>query len=191
MDKKNKLAVFDLDGTLYDTTVVNFNSYVVAMQKYGFSPSIDYQYFKTFCNGRNYKVFLPEIIEKISIGDMERIHREKLNIYKQYLHYSKRNNHLFHILQSIKNEYITAIATTASRHNTLDILEKFGDIELFDFIITKEDVSNTKPDPECYILAMNIAAATPENTLIFEDSEVGLNAAKLSKASYIQIFGFN
>ena len=49
----------------------------------------------------------------------------------------------------------------------------------------------TKPNPECFIQAMKYFNIDANNTIIFEDSEIGLEAARLSKANYIKVFGYN
>ena len=83
------------------------------------------------------------------------------------------------------------MVTTASKKNVEEILKTFGRFELFDKIFTQEDFKKMKPDPECYLKAMEYFGIKPENTIIFEDSESGLKAAELSGAFYYQTFGFN
>ena len=48
-------------------------------------------------------------------------------------------------------------------------------------------VKQGKPAPEIYLKAMDILKVSPEETLIFEDSEVGLQAAESSHANYMKI----
>ena len=55
-----KLALFDLDGTLFNTNDVNYWAYSKALSEKGYS--IDYEYYCKYCNGRHYKVFLSGII---------------------------------------------------------------------------------------------------------------------------------
>ena len=43
---------------------------------------------------------------------------------------------------------------------------------VFDIMLTQEDVSELKPNPECYQSVMKIAGLTEKQTIIFEDSEV-------------------
>jgi HAD superfamily hydrolase (TIGR01509 family) len=81
--------------------------------------------------------------------------------------------------------------TTASQRNTLDILSEFEVADKFDIIITQEAVSRTKPDPEGFLLAMEKAGVTTGQTLIFEDSSPGLEAAARSGAAYVQVYGYN
>ena len=57
--------------------------------------------------------------------------------------------------------------------------------------MTQDDVVNLKPDPECFTKIMRELSIEPSNTLIFEDSIVGMKAARLSKASVVNIEIFN
>jgi beta-phosphoglucomutase len=95
------------------------------------------------------------------------------------------------LINLIRAEYKIALVTTASRKNTIDIITTFGVNNLFDLIITQEDVIQTKPNPECFLKAMKIMEITADNTLIFEDSKEGLMAAELSGAKYMQVYGYN
>jgi len=188
---RNKLAIFDLDGTLFDTKNVNYAAYSQAMKECGISYEIDYQYYCKFCNGNSYKVFLPQIVPGISDVDMQKIHEAKNRIYKNFLGKAKKNIHLFSIINLMKEQYQIAIVTTASRVNTEDILYFFDAKDVFDFIITQEDVERTKPAPDGFIQAMNKADVSAEDTIIFEDSEAGLEAAAASGAKYVKIYGYN
>lgn len=188
---KNKLMIFDLDGTLFDTKEVNYMAYSQAMKEAGCKELIDYKFYCDFCNGNSYKVFLPQIIHDLDDKTMKEIHEFKKKAYASYLEYARVNQSLVRLIQACKDEYVVCVVTTASRKNTEDILKRFELMELFDFILTQEDVTHTKPNPEGFLLAMKKAKIGKENTLIFEDSKVGLEAAKQSGADYVQVYGFN
>ncbi len=77
-----------------------------------------------------------------------------------------------------------AIVTTTKRANVdiyCDVNERIRrEIHLRDFfstVVTMEDVSRIKPDPEGYLLALNRLGAGPEQALVIEDSRAGLLAA--------------
>lgn len=60
------LALFDLDGTLFDTGDVNYYAYKDALEPYEIK--LDKEYFVKHCNGRHYTEFLPELM-----GDSDHI----------------------------------------------------------------------------------------------------------------------
>lgn len=183
-----KVIIVDLDGTLFDTKDINYHAYKEAMAPYGYE--LDYRYYCDFCNGRHYMDFLPQITtmdEKV----LEKMHHAKKVAYKNYLDKAVLNKGLLDILRLLKGEYKTALVTTASKENCYDILEKFDLVELFDLILTHDDITKSKPDPEGFLRAMEYFDAKPNETIIFEDSEVGLEAAEKSGAYYYKTFRFN
>lgn len=186
---KKYLALFDLDGTLFDTTEVNYLAYKYALENNG-NFFLDKDYYITSCNGKHYKEYLPNIINSNDSYLIEKIHTTKKNCYSNYLHAAKQNTHLFEIIESLRTQYYIAVVTTASRKNTMDILKHFQVEELFDLIITHEDVKNVKPNPEGFLTAMNYFHISPNNTIIFEDSDIGITAATSSKATVFKIENF-
>ena len=140
MNLKNKLAIFDLDGTLFDTKDVNYNAYQNAIKMTGIGIIIDYNDFCNLYNGKNYRDFLPKIIPNISEEQMKNIHNLKKDIYINYLDKAKKNNLLFAIIQEMKKSFFISIVTNASKKNVDDILEKFCVKDLFDLLITQEDI---------------------------------------------------
>lgn len=90
----------------------------------------------------------------------------------------------------MKGEYKIALVTTASKKNTMEILNYTKKANLFDRVITSEDIINPKPDPEGFNLAIKEFEVKPEDIVIFEDSEVGIQAAKKTGASIFIINKF-
>lgn len=182
------LVIVDLDGTLFDTKDVNFHAYQDAIASYGYK--IDYPYYCEFCNGRHYQDFLPQI----TTNDREilsAMHKAKKLAYKNHLDKAVLNRGLVDIIRLMRAEYKTAVVTTASKENCYDILNQFGLVDLFDLILTHDEITKSKPDPEGFQKAMQHFGAEPTDTIIFEDSDVGLEAAKRSGAYYYRTYRFN
>lgn len=191
MNLKNKLAIFDLDGTLFDTKDVNYNAYQNAIRMAKIDVKIDYDDFCKLYNGKNYRDFLPKIIPNTSEEQMKNIHNLKKDIYINYLDKAKKNNLLFAVIQEMKKSFFISIVTNASKKNVDDILEKFSVKDLFDLLITQEDIENPKPSAEGFLKAMDYFNISKENTIIFEDSEIGIQAAINSGANYVKVYGYN
>lgn len=184
---KNNLAIFDLDGTLFNTDNVNYLSYKQALEEQGFS--LDYEYYCKKCNGNHYTTFLPKITNRESFI-IEKIHDRKKELYSTFLDSVKVNVHLFNIIEALKSTFNLAVVTTASRKNCEEILEYFDKRRLFDLVLTHEDVKNFKPDPEGFLIAMNKMNVLAENTIIFEDSDLGIEAARRSGATVFKADSF-
>ena len=191
MSLKNKLAIFDLDGTLFDTKDVNYNAYQNAIRMAKIDVKIDYDDFCKLYNGKNYREFLPKVIPNISEEQLKKIHNFKKNIYQEHLDKAKKNDLLFSMIEEIKEKFYISIVTNASKKNVKDILEKFSVKNLFDLLITQEDVKNPKPSAEGFLKAMNYFNISKENTIIFEDSEIGIQAANKAETNYVKVYGYN
>lgn len=183
-----KLVIVDLDGTLFDTKDVNYHAYKDAIVPYGYD--MDYNYYCEFCNGRHYLDFLPQITTTNS-EILSAMHKAKQVAYKNHLDKALLNKGLLDIIRLMRGEYKTAVVTTASKENCWDILKQFEIANLFDLVLTHDDITHSKPNPEGFLKAMEYFDAEPEETIIFEDSEVGLEAAEQSGAYYYRTYKFN
>lgn len=100
------------------------------------------------------------------------------------------------IIKKLKEKIFTlAITTTTKRTNmeiyrTLNknIISKASLDEYFDLIYTREDVAKIKPNPEVYLKAMQAFNAKPEQCIVFEDSLVGIKAAKNAGLKTVAIY---
>jgi beta-phosphoglucomutase len=55
----------------------------------------------------------------------------------------------------------------------------------FDAIVSQDDVRSGKPDPECYVTAARLLDVEPSRLLVFEDTDVGVAAAKAAGAHVV------
>lgn len=179
-----KAVITDFDGTLVDTFLANCSAYSKAFAECGLSMTIaEYQ--------KNFGLRFDEFMDAMGIEDKTTRHKIKelkKDAYPNYFSLLKLNKSLMNIIMQFKKSDIkVAIASTARRENLMAVLDFLGLTDMFDLILTGESVKNGKPDPEIYILTMEQLGVTPEETLVFEDSEVGLKAAEDSGAKYIKV----
>jgi len=71
-----------------------------------------------------------------------------------------------------------AVATSASRHDVDRLLGRLHLRERFSVVVAAEDVRSGKPDPEVYLRAAEGIGVPPRACLVFEDSVVGVQAAR-------------
>ncbi len=176
--------ITDFDGTLVDTFEANLRAYQQAFYAVGIKlTKEEYQ----DCFGLRFDAFMSRMgISDESIA--HRIREAKAEYYPTYFQYLKPNKPLIDLIDSFhKLGGKTAIASTARKENLMNVVNYFNIASSFNLIFAGKDVKHGKPDPEIYIKTMNALDSKPEDTLIFEDSEVGLQAAKTSKADFIKI----
>ena len=121
---------------------------------------------------------------------METVHRRKQALYHECLPAASVNEMLVEIVRSVHDMFNIALVTSASRKNAEEILNFFGHLDLFDLILTQEDVAKKKPDPEGFVLAMRHFGVRPDKTVIFEDSPSGVEAALACGASVCRVMDY-
>jgi beta-phosphoglucomutase-like phosphatase (HAD superfamily) len=70
------------------------------------------------------------------------------------------------------------VASSSSREWVAGHLDRLGVTDLFDAIVTGDDVARVKPDPELYLLALARLGLEPHAAIVFEDAPNGVLAAK-------------
>ncbi len=80
-------------------------------------------------------------------------------------------------LQQLHGRVKMAIVTSSHRDHFELIHRHTGLLEFFDFVLTREDYTHSKPHPEPYLMALAKSARPARHCLVVEDSERGLNAA--------------
>ncbi len=182
---KRRLIICDLDGTLYDTSAVNYESYSRALAEEGVA--LDAGFFREHCFGSHYSDFLPLVAPGLDEAGIERVHDRKIEFYEACLDSARENSELFEKLEALRKDSHLALVTTASRACTEGLLAHFGRTHFFDLILCGEDVVRRKPDPECFLVAMAHFGVEAGNTTAYEDSPAGLAAAHASGAQVIAV----
>jgi beta-phosphoglucomutase len=78
-----------------------------------------------------------------------------------------------------------AIVSASTRGEIDTVVTAAGIRASLSLIVSHEDVGNGKPDPECYLTAARLLGVAPAGLLVFEDTDVGVAAAKAAGAHVI------
>ncbi len=179
-----KAIITDFDGTLVDTFEANLFAYQNAFRKVGLTLSAE-QYRE--CFGLRFEKFM-QAVGVTDTAIMQQIKEEKMKAYPTYFTHLRPNSALIQLLQSMHAMRCkTAIASTARKENLMNAINHLGLADAFDIVYAGIDVKQGKPSPEIYIKTMEALGVAPSETLIFEDSEVGIQAAKASGAQYMVV----
>ncbi|HSX01145.1 MAG TPA: HAD family phosphatase [Candidatus Saccharimonas sp.] len=176
--------VTDLDGTLVFNRQANVEAYVRAFRDVGVEFASD-EYLKAF--GLRFDAMIERVAPHLDEAGRQRVKERKKHHYAQVVELITPNQPLMDFLKAMRGTHKLGLATTASRHNALMIIEYFGLAETFDAMIFGEDVTHGKPHPECYALCIEKLGGRPDETLIFEDSETGMKAAEAAGAQVIRV----
>lgn len=177
-----KLIILDFDGTLADTRLANADAYIAALREEGITLTRE-EYLEKY-----YGVRCIEFMHMVGFNDensISRIRRRKIELYPNYFDSVRLNTPLWEWCQMMRRDGVKVwIASTGHIDNISNVMRHLNIKDGIDGIISGDDVSNPKPAPDCFLKVMDIVGATPQETIIFEDSAVGIEAARRSGAAF-------
>jgi beta-phosphoglucomutase len=185
-----KAFIFDLDGVIVDTAKYHY----LAWQKIAAELNIEFTHehnelLKGVSRVRSLDIILELGKVTASQEDKDRWLVQKNEDYLSYLVDMDASEILpgvFEILKFLK-ENNQPIALGSASKNARPILEKTGLLSYFDAVVDGNDVTNAKPDPEVFLMAAKLLNITPENSIVFEDSVAGVQAANIGNMTSIGI----
>jgi len=175
-----KAVIFDLDGVIVSTDEFHYQGW----QKMADAENI---YFDRAINERLRGVSRMESLEIIlekshktySAEEKTELATRKNDIYRELLKKITPKDILVgvsSVLEELKRRKIK-IAIGSSSRNTPAILERIGLSNFFDAVADGNDIKNSKPDPEVFLLAAKRMGINPSECLVVEDAEAGVEAA--------------
>lgn len=182
MNKTNTLvALFDFDGVIMDTE----GQYTIFWDEQG-RKYLAIEKFGKLIKGQT----LDQIYEKYFEGmeDVQHQIRVDLDLYEQNMSYQYIPG-LVTFLDDLRRHGVKmAIVTSSNQKKMQNVYRVHPDLQShFDKIITADLFNHSKPDPECFLLGMQLFDALPKNTFVFEDSFHGLAAGIASGARVVAL----
>ena len=178
---KIKACIFDLDGVVVDTARYHYLAWKKIADDLGFD-------FSEHENERLKGVSRMEsldILLKIGKIKADRLKKEELAATKNslYISYIQKMTPdeilpgVIRFLDELRNDGIYTALGSASK-NAMSILDKISIAQKFDAVIDGNKVSRAKPDPEVFLKGAAELNIDPQNCLVFEDAQAGIDAAR-------------
>lgn len=168
--------IFDFDGVLVHTMEAHFAAYGQALSEWDVPLDREQFYYQAGMTGREQiRYFCAEAGKPEA--DVEAIYNRKKEIAPDYVHLIRPIQSNIDLLAVLKAAgHPIAIASGSSKPSIVPITKRFG-IEV-DTIVSSEDVSRGKPDPELFLTAAERLGCGPGDCTVIEDAPVGLEAAR-------------
>lgn len=184
----SRLIVFDLDGVLIDSKEVHFNALNLALGELDEKFVISRNEQDDIFEGLTTNAKLNILTEMKGLPQL--LHRQ---IWERKQYYSSKlftsvsiDKELVGLFKYIRSTGVkVAVASNSIRLTLNSCLRSLGVDSLVDYSLSNEDVTSPKPSPEIYLACMSYFKTPKEQTVIFEDSEIGLRAAYSSGAGRI------
>lgn len=181
-----KGAIFDQDGLMFDTEVIFSRAWVLAGEKLGVSVPEEFCLAVKGAGGESTKQIVRDWFPEIDCEAFIALtYRISYGIQKQTL---PEKPGLHEILAFFRSQGVKlAVASSSSRQNVEGNLERSGIRACFDAVVTGEDVSRGKPDPEAFLTAAARLGLEPSDCYVFEDSYNGVRAGHAAGCCTIMI----
>jgi len=188
--EKRKGFIFDLDGVIVDTAKYHFLAWKKIANALGIDFTLDHnELLKGVSRVRSLDIILELGKVEASQEDKDKWLIQKNEDYLSYLVDMNETEILPGVMKVLKflkaNDQLIALGSASK--NARPILEKTGVLSYFDAVVDGNDVVNAKPDPEVFLHAARQLGVTNEDSIVFEDSVAGIQAANVAKMISIGI----
>jgi beta-phosphoglucomutase len=172
-----RAAIFDLDGVIVNTVPLHFKAWKRMFTEYG--KKFDFSDYKQKVDGIPRVDGCRAILTDLSDDEIKAAGSRKQVYYLEYL--KKEGIRVYDstisLIKSLLQNKIR-VAVISSSKNLMMILEKAHIKDLFEVIISGNDITKGKPDPQVFLMAAEKLDVPPEECLVFEDATLGVEAAK-------------
>ena len=171
-------VIFDLDGLLADTEIISLKVYQELLEDFGI-PFTEETYSREYSGHReeeNVQRFLNTYDLPWNFDQtLEKVYELEARILAKGVNLKKGAKNLLAFLQ--REGIPIALATSSVESRARMILDSNGILSLFDHLVFAKDVKRSKPYPDIFLKACSDLNVLPENCLVLEDSEAGIEAA--------------
>jgi HAD superfamily hydrolase (TIGR01509 family) len=173
-----QLVIFDMDGLMLDTEPVSHDGWCEAGKQMGFNMGEDI--YRRLV-GTNYNLCKQRMKDYMGYSfDFDEAYAIRSSYVRQHVdkHGISVKKGLNEILDIVDRLGIKkCVATSTDRKRAHELLSIVGIADRFDGMVGGDSIKNSKPDPEIFLKAASDCGVKPENCLVLEDSETGIQAA--------------
>ena len=187
--QKIKAVIFDMDGVLIDAKDWHYEALNKALCLFGMEIS-RYDHLVTYDGLPTRKKLEMLTLERGLPEDLHGFINEMKQEYTMEIIFSKCKPVFYHeyALANLKIDgYKLAVCSNSIRKTIEVMLEKADLIKYTEFILSNQDITKPKPDPEMYITAIKKLGLKPQQCLVVEDNENGIKAAIASGANLFKV----
>jgi beta-phosphoglucomutase len=180
-------VIFDFNGTLSDDEPVLCRIYRELLAEYGV-PISDLDYYERLSGLAEHTI----AESCLGSGDprIPAFVRERIERYRLTVADGSTVTEAMRAAVGFAAEHARlAIVSGAAREEIIPVVNAARLGQLFAALVTDEDVERGKPDPEGYLLALESLGVAPGETLVFEDTEAGVAAAKAAGTRVVAVLG--
>ena len=177
--------LFDCDGTVADSMPLHYIGWQSALAEWNcpFDEDLFYAW-----GG----VPPAEVIAKLNRMHglqmpVEAVAERKEKHYYELLHTLEPIEEVLEHIHAMHRVIPFAVVSGSTRESITKSLNAIGLLDKFDLIVGSEDYTRSKPAPDPFLTAARLLGVNPENCLVFEDAEIGIQSAKAAGMAWVRV----
>jgi len=180
-----KAYLFDCDGTIADSMPLHYIAWKKALGEWGcdFDEDLFYAW-----GGMSVTKIISTLNEQRGLQmPVDLVAHRKESLYYEIL---PQLTAVPEVLEHIEAQYGRipfAVASGSTRESVTASLTTLHLLDRFETLVCMGDYKKNKPDPECFLLAAKRLGVAPQDCLVFEDSELGIQGATAAGMASVKV----
>jgi HAD superfamily hydrolase (TIGR01509 family) len=177
--------LFDCDGTIVDSMPLHYIAWKKALGEWncGFEEDLFYSW-----GGRPVKEIITALNEMQGLNmPVDGVAKRKESLYFELENELKAIPEVIEHIEAKHGHIPLAVVSGSRRNSVLHSLSALGLLDKFDALICAEDYERGKPAPDCFLTAAARLGVEPRDCLVFEDTEMGIEAATSAGMASVRV----
>jgi beta-phosphoglucomutase family hydrolase len=182
----HRAYLFDMDGTIADSMPLHYIAWKQALAEYG-CPDFPEELFYSW-GGMPVAEIIFTLNKRHGLAmPVEDVAHRKESLYYELLPKLTAVPEVIEHIEESHQRIPFAVVSGSTRESVTASLKVLGLLDKFDVLVCAGDYKNAKPDPEPFLLAAQRLNVPPETCLVFEDTDMGIEAATAAGMASVRI----
>ncbi len=177
--------LFDCDGTIVDSMPLHYVAWKKALGEWncGFDEELFYEW-----GGRPVTEIIAALNQMQGLAmPVDAVARRKENLYFELEHELRAIPEVIEHIEAKHGHIPLAVVSGSRRKSVEHSLSALGLLGKFDVLVCAEDYPRGKPAPDCFLTAASRLGVEPKDCLVFEDTEMGIEAATMAGMRSVRV----
>jgi HAD superfamily hydrolase (TIGR01509 family) len=177
--------LFDCDGTIVDSMPLHYVAWKKALGEWNcdFQERLFYEW-----GGRPVKDIIAALNEMQGLSmPVDAVAKRKENLYFELEDQLKAIPEVIEHIEAKHGHIPLAVVSGSRRNSVMHSLSALGLVDKFDVLVCAEDYARGKPAPDCFLRAAEWLGVDPKDCLVFEDTDMGIEAATAAGMSWVRV----
>src|SRR3954467_3760822 len=177
--------LFDCDGTIVDSMPLHYIAWKKARGEWNcrFEEELFYSW-----GGRPVREIIAALNEMHALEmPVDSVARRKESLYFELEDQLKAIPEVIEHIEAKHGHIPLAVVSGSRRKSVMHSLSALGLVDKFDVLVCAEDYARGKPAPDCFLTAAERLGVEPKECLVFEDTDMGIEAARAAGMSWVRV----